>query len=341
MNSRREFLGLGFGFACSCAVGDVCTNMVGRMAPRSQTIVEPWNGGRLRVSSFTVNVGATKPFRAVHFSDTHINLSDIEEMYASERNYVAGTKRYARFPQAIPSFYATLDFAAKEPDTLLLHTGDLIDFGTQACYDFVRHNLKGRNVHYAIGNHEFELPDSSYAPDSGAQVRALAATGAFGDLSCCSRVVNGVNFVAFDNACNGKGVVRPSVREAVCREFAKGLPVVLMCHVPFYTPKHYEHNLKSTNGVCAYLTGIPDELIDTWAGRDDWSEDERWRDRRVQQRPDGVTKDFISYLKAQPLLKAVLTGHCHGYWEERFSPTAVQYTCSATYKGECAAIDFV
>ena len=65
-----------------------------------------------------------------------------------------------------------------------------------------------------------------------------------------------------------------------------------------------------------------------------------WRDRRVQQRADAPTKEFIKYLKAQPLLKAILCGHCHAFWQEPFSPTAMQYVCSATYRGEGYAIGF-
>ena len=113
-----------------------------------------------------------------------------------------------------------------------------------------------------------------------------------------------------------------------------------MCHVPFYAPKFYEHNMKRTKGVCSYLTGTPDEFVDTWGGRHDFPKDEEWRDRAVQQRADASTKEFIRYMNSQPLIKAVLTGHCHEYWEERLTPTAVQYTAAATGRGECTAIDF-
>ena len=96
---RRTFLGLGFGLLGNCGFGSVVTNMVGRMPPRTQVVVQPWNEGRLRVASFTVKVGAAKPFRTVHFSDTHINLSDIEEMYASDDNYKAGSAAMRAFPR--------------------------------------------------------------------------------------------------------------------------------------------------------------------------------------------------------------------------------------------------
>lgn len=54
----------------------------------------------------------------------------------------------------------------------------------------------------------------------------------------------------------------------------------------------------------------------------------------MQQRADAPTLAFIDYLKAQPLLKAVLCGHTHFFWQERFSPTATQIVCPGTYAGE-------
>ena len=49
----------------------------------------------------------------------------------------------------------------------------------------------------------------------------------------------------------------------------------------------------------------------------------------------------IAWLKEQPLLKAILCGHCHSFYEERFSPTAMQYTVEAGYKGGAYEIEFV
>ena len=85
-----------------------------------------------------------------------------------------------------------------------------------------------------------------------------------------------------------------------------------------------------------------DELIATWRALDKpFAKGMEWRDPRVHQRADEPTKEFVKYIKAQPLLKAVLCGHNHRYWQGRFSPYAMQYVCSATYMGQCYAIDFV
>ena len=45
----------------------------------------------------------------------------------------------------------------------------------------------------------------------------------------------------------------------------------------------------------------------------------------LAQKEDKTTREFISYLKQEPLLKAILAGHLHITVEEQFSPTARQY----------------
>lgn len=66
-----------------------------------------------------------------------------------------------------------------------------------------------------------------------------------------------------------------------------------------------------------------------------------WRRyRKVQQHSDKPTLDFLAWLKEQPLLKAILCGHCHRYYEERFSGTAVLYAVDATYHGGVQAVYF-
>ena len=325
--SRREFLGLGLGFACTQAFGGLVESMDGRRAPLSHCIVEPWNEGRLRVSSLTVDVGATKPFRAVHFSDTHINLSDIEEMYETERNYLAGTKRYARFPQAIPSFYATLDFAAREPDTLLLHTGDLIDFGTRACYDFVRHNIRGLDIHFAIGNHEYENADSSYNRDDPEKMLAkMSATGIGKDMLFSARAVNGVDFVAFDNARFGSGQVQPAVIAAVEREFEKGLPVVLMCHVPPYLSEEFLRSRLQEQIDYALQRNAPEDIA-VYKDETKYSRAARWIVGK-----DEATQAFWNRVRERDNFKALLCGHCHWAWNEPFGKGRL-YIAGGNYQG--------
>ena len=49
------------------------------------------------------------------------------------------------------------------------------------------------------------------------------------------------------------------------------------------------------------------------------------------QKTDATTRDFIAYLKKEPLLKAILSGHLHVTVEEQFSPTARQYVVGSNF----------
>lgn len=304
--NRRGFLGLGAGFLGLNAFG-VVTNMAGRIPPVASTVVQPWNKGVLRPSELKLDVGAAKPFRAVHFSDTHINFTDIEELYASPRNYAVGVRRYTRFPQAVPSFYATLDYAAARPGTLLIHTGDLIDFGTRASYSFLRHNFTGRDMLFAIGNHEYENPDASYDTDPAYRRRRLSESGIAGNLECSSRVVNGVNFVSFDDAVAGKGVISPAVRAMIEREFEKNLPVVLMCHIPPYLSEKFLED--SVQGKVDHVLqmGLTENVKKMLK-----------RSRKPRWIGDADTVAFWRKIREAENFKALLCGHCHWHWDEPF-----------------------
>lgn len=54
-----------------------------------------------------------------------------------------------------------------------------------------------------------------------------------------------------------------------------------------------------------------------------------------------LSPKFIAWLKEQPLLKAILCGHMHRFFEERFSPTAMQYVVGANYLGDAQVIHFI
>ncbi|MBQ5718979.1 MAG: hypothetical protein IIV65_00335 [Alistipes sp.] len=147
-----------------------------------------------------------------------------------------------------------------------------------------------------------------------------------------------MNFVAFDDVYYN---VTAEQHAAIKREFERGLPVVLMCHVPLYTPEHCRSILAGNKGLAGYMTGAPLELTETYQQDPSRPASEQWRNRSVQQRADESTLAFIAWLKEQPLLKAILCGHTHSFYQERFSPTAIQYTVEAGYMGGAYEIEFV
>jgi hypothetical protein len=102
----------------------------------------------------------------------------------------------------VQTLAATLAYAKKN-DAFLLNTGDLFDFSSDANVSCVARAFSGRNILSALGNHESRgWHSSGRNPGSVQEDDALRSKfeKAYGhSVLVASRVVNGVNFVAFDN----------------------------------------------------------------------------------------------------------------------------------------------
>lgn len=335
--SRRAFIAAGAGIAASAVLGAPerapAAPQPAARARRQFSAFEPLSLKRIRIEA-----GAQKPFRAIQVSDTHLVRVDSSERDPRKVQLAASRYRSMAFGE---HYLAEAVAEAKRDNAIMLHTGDMIDFVSNANLALAGRYFASADWFAAAGNHEFSQyvgeakEDAAYKAQSYGRVSAAFPN----DMTFASRVVNGVNFVAVDDVYYNLTEKQLGLME---KEIGKGLPVVLMCHVPFYTPAHYENMMKSCKGACSYQTGVPDGLVDTWkAPAKPLPPGMEWRDRRVQQRADAPTKEFVRYIKAQPLLKAVLCGHCHSFFQERFSPTAMQYVCGATFCGMALSIDIV
>ena len=288
------------------------------------------------IRRITIKAGATKPFRALHLSDTHLTRTDERD---NERKKRLAQSRQRAFAWAEHYFDAAIRYA-RERDLMLLHTGDLIDFVSEANLDFVAAQLGVGSWFVSAGNHEYSQyvgeakEDAAYKAQSFESVQRAYPN----DLKVASKVINGINFIALDDVYYN---VTREQHQLMQREVEKGLPIVLLCHVPFYTPKHCADVLKGNKGLAGYVTGAPLEITQTYQTNPSLGPDEQWRNRSVQQRTDEPTAEFIAWLKQQSLLKAILCGHCHHFYEEQFSPTAVQYIVGAGYNGDAYEIEFV
>lgn len=288
------------------------------------------------VRKITIPVGATTPFKALHISDSHLTWTDSRD---NERKLKLGEKRMKIFPDAEYYFNESLRYAG-ENGMILLHTGDLIDFVSDANLEYVASRLSGTVAVTAAGNHEYSQyvgeakEDAAYKAQSYDKVQMAYPN----DLTFASYVMNGVNFVAVDDVYYN---FTDHQRQLMKKEVRKGLPIVLMCHVPLYTPEHCAMILKSNKGKGGYMTGAPLEITETYVDLPDLKPGMEWKNRRIQQRADKPTLRFVEWLKKQPELKAILCGHTHGFYQERFSPTAIQYTVGPGYKGSAYEIEFI
>ena len=311
--NRREFLALGAVAVAARAFGEL---KVFDLGLADETV--------LKIEPIEVDLGLGKAFKALHFSDTHLNFFDAADATAVPARKPHLHRRWVRFPQAVQSFYATLDYA-RQRGLPLLHTGDLIDCVTDGNDRFLAHNVVGLDWHYAIGNHEYHDRDPARDGD-GARQRGRLQKFFKGDLTVSSRVIGGANFVAFDN---GEAQVREETIRRVKAEFEKGLPVVLMCHIPpFYTPT-FLNNSVATRAAILRGQGYDEKHI---AGRT--------RPTNIWGRYDQKTRDFYTWLQTKSQLKAILCGHTHCAERDGFSETADMVVAGGNYEGRGYEITF-
>ena len=272
---------------------------------------------RLVLSYQHVHIGLAKPFSILHISDTHLTEADERDM-ASKREFAEKRRRTfgGRQQAALASSLAW----AKENVDYVLHTGDLIDFQTEANLDFVR-RCYGETAGFmfgSTGNHEYQrrLPGEQIRNTSEYNALSAEALGkAFPfDTSFQSTVAGGVNFISIEQT---YGFVTEKQVARFHAEAKKGLPIVLCMHVPFYT----DHIARASAKFWRYrgrkfaaMPAVPETLGDV-----------------KRQTEDPVTREFLAYLKGEPLLKAILAGHLHLAVQERFSPTAMQYVVGGNF----------
>ena len=270
---------------------------------------------RLSLSCATVRIGAEKPFAVLHISDTHLcEAYDDEGEVTLKLREVRRRTFGGRQEEALVDSIA---WARKNVD-YILHTGDLIDFQSRANFDLVRKHF-GDAMFGALGNHEFarhmwlaeeKEPKTEEWKD---RTRAKLDEVFPFDVVLHSQVVNGVNFVTLDDV---YGTVTERQVERFRAEVAKGLPIVLCMHVPFFTDDIWRATTQfwARSGSRFGDAAVPPRKGDY-----------------QRQSEDPVTRDFIAYLRKEPLLKAILAGHEHVTIQDRFSETADEYVVGANF----------
>lgn len=267
---------------------------------------------RLSLAYAHIKAGATKPFSILHITDTHFTEAYPHEDDKKQKLKAVRSKTFGgRQEEALRDSLAW----AKANADYVLHTGDLIDWISEANLDLVKKYL-GENVFGAVGNHEFSrymgLEKSQSNEEYKARSAELLSKAYPYDIRFHTQVVNGVNFVTLDDV---YGYVCPDQVTRFKAEAAKGLPIVLCMHVPFHTETIWRASRKFWSANKKYDSAtLPDASGDF-----------------KKQQTDPTTRDFIAYLKSEPLLKGIIAGHLHISVQECFSPTAVQYVTAGNF----------
>lgn len=305
--NRRQFIG-GIGGLIATSALPGC-----KTVSNDELFVKRGVLHRLSMSYAHIHIGLENPFSVMHISDTHLTAAYDDEPVALCGKAAARTQSFGGFQEA--SLANSLEWAGRNVD-YVLHTGDLIDFQSRANFDLVR-KYYGETMFGSMGNHEFYsyLPDEKHTWQEPFKNRSWPILKDVYpvDARFSSKIVNGVNFICLDDVF---GTFQPDQVERFHVEAKKGLPIVLAMHVPILTDEIWRWTMRFWyQSNAKYRTAdIPTPVSD-----------------RERQMTDPTSRDFVSYLKSEPLLKCVLAGHEHITMEERFSSSAMQYAIGGNF----------
>ena len=266
----------------------------------------------MEIIKTAIPLGVETPFQILHLSDTHLTRANLRD---GERKVKLAENRLSIFPEA-EAVLQSACAAAKELQVPIIHTGDLIDFVSLANLEAAKNFIDENDCFIAAGNHEFSLYVGEAKEDAAYRNQSLTAVQAAfkNDIRMSSRIIGGVNFVALDN---GYYLFEEKQFEFLKQEVEKGLPMILLMHTPLYEHALYEKMMKQS--PCAYLAGVPTELMKSYP-----------TDRFQQQLADETTLEVMEYIKNQPLIKALITGHLHFNYEGVYGDRIPQIVTSCT-----------
>ena len=263
----------------------------------------------------TIKIGLERPVKLLHVTDTHIGLAD-------ERDDERKRALAKRLSTSEKEQYLNeqIDYA-KEHCDLLVHTGDLMDFVSHPNVEKAREIVADEHFFFIAGNHDYSQyvgeawEDEAYRMNSYMQMGYGLGVPMFFN----ARTVGGVNVVGIDNS-----YYRFADWQIwrLQKEAEKGLPIVLAFHDPLFEQSLYDCHMAEHGSECTYLVGCDEEHLLPYS-----------EFRAVQQRPDEPTLRMIDYIKSEPCIKAILTGHLHFNFESDVAEGLPQFVTGGGYDG--------
>lgn len=274
----------------------------------------------LKIKKTTLKIGLKNPVKFIHTSDTHIAHDD-------ERV----SNRAAIFDACDPGriedyFFKTVEYA-KQNNLTIIHTGDLIDFTSNACFDFVEKYFNGVDYIYAAGNHDFCHWVGEAKEDLAYKWEQMKVTAPHfkNNLYFYSRMLGELNIVTMDNSYSR---ITYGQLDALKAEVAKGHPIILCMHVPLYSPNFDAELAKVVGREIAplYNMGVPDEIQDEYISRHP-------EVAHHKQILDEASWAAVDYIKNEPMIKALLVGHRHQEVDSVFENGKPQFMAHGTFSG--------
>ena len=273
----------------------------------------------MNLEKSTLKIGLAKPLKILHVTDSHIALTD-------ERDDERKRELSKRMPSPATenNLYEQIRYAENNCD-LLVHTGDLTDFVSHANTEFAKKILKNEKIFFIAGNHDYSQYVGEAWEDNAYRMNSYMQTGGFGvPMFFNSRIVGGVNIVGIDNSYY---LFEEWHIWRLKREVGKGYPVILAFHDPLYEELLFKYHREHLPDEPTYLVGCGEEQLLEYS-----------EFRAVQQRPNETTLKMIGYIKSEPAIKAILTGHLHFNYVSEIRPGLPQFVTGGGYNGDAREI---
>ena len=271
----------------------------------------------MKLIQSTVQIGLAEPVRLLHVTDTHLSFADARD--DARKHELA---RRMRDPNKVQYLLEHIAYAKAHCD-LLVHTGDLMDFVSHANVDKAREIVADENFFFIAGNHDYSQyvgeawEDNAYRMNSYMQMGYGLGVPMFFN----ARVVKGVNIVGIDNSYYQ---FEDWQLWRLQREAEKGLPIVLAFHDPLFEQSLYDFHNTEHPTDCTYVVGCDEAHLLPYS-----------EFRAVQQRPTEATLRMIDYIRNEPCIKAILSGHLHFDYESYLTDNLIQFVTGGAYEG-CA-----
>jgi predicted phosphodiesterase len=272
--------------------------------------------------SATIQVaGLKKALVVLHISDSHVSVpceEEAEYRQYSDRMDKAFSKERPHYQSGEKAtsavhFRGLMDLAKSEKVDVIAMTGDIVNNPSQSSVQYVSQALTETGIRYLYisGNHDWHyegMPGSDDAlRETWIKQRLLPLYAGRNPLYYAVEI-GGINFVAIDDSTYQVNDEQLAFFE---QEIARGLPTVLLVHIPVWTGKNAGH---------VSACGDP-----RWGKA--W--DANYQIERRQQWPESgnlkSTTAFVDRVKTAGNLVAVLAGHTHVAQTEKLSESAVQY----------------
>ncbi len=261
------------------------------------------------------------PVRFLAIADTHLIYADGRD---NKRKFELaqwrrGAYEFTNIGRNLPYFLNALLYARKNCD-LLLHCGDLLDFASEQNMEICDSLMELSGVDYFMvaGNHEYCVygGHGGETPEEKAWAKTEVPKHFKNNINMDSRIVKGINLIALNNT--GREPFTKEYLEFFEKQAAKGLPMILMIHIPLYTKELHDIFVKTEPENPGFL-GTPK------------------KDGSVKLSKNTIA--FIERIKKEPLLKAVIAGHSHGHKTitGNLAPGLPQIVLGGGYYG-CGAI---